>query len=250
MAQKPDIHRLYVFKVGPTPRNEVEARARDVTLKTLRFVQKQKPTLKQMGVHLKIIPLTRKDLLDPRVRQGLQRVFRKANGEKTEVSFPALRTPHDSYIGFDKIHDLYESNIKAYRAYQSKGGGGAIADEDDDPLAAYYGEEMTMAGAARDNGHEEESVGEEKDMMSAYRDMMKKRKERRPKKEPKLPGGDAAPKPRRPVAPKRAGTVKEGASDDPLAALDQLEADGADPAGNAADDLMMRSFLENLEESM
>jgi hypothetical protein len=237
-------HQIFVHVGGGTAGEREKSKT--LTRSMLVYVQKNLPTLKGMGVSIRIIKLTDTALSNP----GIVRQLEKALASDEPISFPALLTPTRPYFGLKAIVSLYERNLAGFAAHQRKGTGRPSSrvddDDEEDELANFYRKEMTEEKALNDQ--EDDDVTESQDLMAAYRKRMEERangtkdKKKAPPKKPRPPVAKTSPS-----RPNNLVRAREDDLDNPLASLKALRRDRSEDG--EVDDFMLQSFLENMEES-
>lgn len=145
------MHVVYVKLPGPGDPDTV---SREVTTRTLTYLQGIQGVLREMGIRLVVEKVTSAALRHPEFTAALKR--------RGIVTLPALLTTRNVHNGYAAIVATYTRNIAAYRAVAAKYDEmGPLGAAGDDPLSAYYGE------IAREPGEsfEETAIGSGADMM-------------------------------------------------------------------------------------
>jgi hypothetical protein len=217
-------------------------KGREATLGVLRYVHAQLPTLKRMGLQIRVVRIRAGDLENPQLLAALRR--------RGVVRLPALATPKGVYLGHQEISSLYGENIKEFLK-------GAQSASEGSDLDSYYRDEMTLERAREDSGGGEEEIGEGGGMMGSYRQMMERRGTGRPGHN-RAGALDSAPPAGRPAGGgSRPDNVATPPGDD-LAAIARiapavgpalLHEESMEDGESPQDDLMERAYWGRMSET-
>lgn len=259
----PAVHHLYVLVVGSgAAQNAKDQKSRELTLAILTYVSDRLPIFTEMGVKVTVHKISKGDLAKPALIQAMKR--------RGITSLPALVTPNDTYVGNRAIGDVYEANIKEFRAFQRRGEDAPPGIAAEDELDQFYQDEMSFSKAAAESGiGDGDDIGGESSVnMDAYRAAMARRSEGPPSSARHIspPGRPAA------AVASRQNNVSGGSSDDTMDSLiqqmagtidqqtfenafassggDSLDLEGESMNGNAQDDVMEQAYWANQEASM
>jgi hypothetical protein len=274
-------HVLYVRVVAPG--GDAGARAR--TLETLRWLDDNSSSLREMGVAMRVERVGSAALADPKIVAALA-----AAGV---TSLPALRTPTGVYLGLAAIATLYGNNARALHAARATqagpasrrtGAGGAprpSVDNAEDALENWRTAEISGKGGSGDN-NDSDSDGDgdaSKKMAAAVNAQMMQRSKMTPAGRGGRPpnsrrgqgdgnsggghgggGGQLDVEPARfaygqPAQPSQRPAQRQAEEDSPSVAASDAWAhlkqappgdDGDEPV-DPRDDMMVQALLDNLE---
>jgi hypothetical protein len=163
---------------------DADAKSRGFTLEVLQYVHAHLARLTDMGLAVRVVKVTSRQLRDERVRAAMR--------ARSIARLPALVTPNGVYLGFQEISSLYERNFAAYEAIARRGDQPVVGEAPTDELEDYYRSEMTLERARADD-KDDDAFGEGGDMMDSYRRMMERRETSDRGHKPKTRAGAAAP---------------------------------------------------------
>lgn len=233
--------------------------ARAATIRVLQFMAHAKPWLERLGVTIAVHKIRPEMLQDPRLCEALR--------AKGITDLPAVKTPRKLFLGITQITQSYSAIIAEFRrTFGDSKTDAAIARREqtvpggasgEDIYRDYYAADLSFTAADSDQGDEPMS-GSGDGMMKQLQSMMARRKTidaSRQKKSGAFVSGAGAPA-------RAPGTGDNVADDDLIDRLittttvpvTQHTLDVAFGAGEGAEDaredLMIRAFWENQEESI